>query len=662
MAKKTFDATKRHTTALALRNGCLITSTTIQSKDEGDDDLKETIQEEVRHTMRLAHDLEGNCETLQEFTKALLDIVGMDSAGANIIVNTLNSMGTLVSASVSALASVPPPEISTYRLGEALAAYTESVECRREIHKNVSDGMPDSLKPGAPFYPFLEYMRLQGGAACKAEAMARISLYVASDHAENDLTGPLPENEEEREDILRLRDVFSRVRADAKDVSARELKDTMDAVFDRRFVAVKVNSEQNPEGGKVHLGVSPAGKGGLLERDGEGKPVGSGFIDLAIRNAYDASQWQFGVVTSMDTSERQQDQLPRHVQAVMESIERAIPPFSVGDTVRSITFCSSALLYSDTEEARQLAAELISALGGLTADERAQLNAMTHISILDSIKKPLEASPGFVLQADHLVHGGISSHIGGMGRSIQSAVNLAAKNVAAVLGILAERGGQLRGHSDAEERAFDSTLRAARGLCASFANQTEALAPLLAAKPFVEQISEARMMRGWNDDAWSDLASKMSADTLEKKAKRQSVVQAALLPGRVDTLDRYGKATLAAMPKEQKMAQHIARSLETGVLDARSDDSRISMMRSFARYASPRFVDALIARHIPGPSVLWNAKLNGRSLRHHSGASQDEWLSQYLLDKGVVESSVIAEGVPVVPPTGRPRGSRNGGR
>ena len=239
------------------------------------------------------------------------------------------------------------------------------------------------------------------GAAVRAETFSRMSLYISSGWAEDDL----------REDnadpqAAKIRSLIQKMR-DGGEVSLLEVSEAMQDRLTNPKIFIQGVVETR--GGKYKIKKITQQRLSEIRRDmfdGD-RTQGSGMVDCIVRDARDPSLITMAVVTADPDFVKARDQLARHAMAIQNSIDAGDEPFRKGDRLASIQMHSLAML---PEENRSKLREELSAAyeaAGLTWDNRKDTdfyNLQVLFSLLGaSSARGLDAN--VVLQTRHKRYG-----------------------------------------------------------------------------------------------------------------------------------------------------------------------------------------------------------------------------------------------------------------
>jgi len=615
-------------TEQALRTNLIVSANTLSFRASAPENIDSAAHEEVGHTLSIASSHRARCQDDQAFERSLIDGVGLDATQARILARVIDSVSGVVKKGAGAIAAVPAGQASTGSLREALDQYMQSPECRRDIMSPVEAKLAAQLDRESALYPFFEYLCSDASTAFRAEALAKISLYVDSGHAANDLAGELPPSDPELSAVLALRDAFESLRS-GEPVAQKNLQAIIAHRFSQLFVSIAVDSVPNDVGGPAHLARVKVGAGGQLRATSDNQVAASGEIDVAIRDQKDPGAWHLGFVTSMDSGRNQGDQAARHPEAVRNSIKRAIPPFSKSDSIGSQTFFSSAVMYGNNEDDNQIASKFVAMVSPpLSEAERAQFNALPLLSQLSSLQWPLNAPAEHVIRSKHFVYGAQSAHEGGASHEVPSLVAQAARALADIIEVLATRTDAMKLQSGAEQAIFNEALQAAQGMLTRFAEHKEALGPLIQALPHTEKIAQKFLMAGapGQKKSWKGLGAAMSDEALQEALDDRAVLSA-FEDSREESLDRAAQARKNALPNEAKVEAHI-QELITGGLDEAKNANRLRRMRDAGRNAPTVLLDAMIAGHVGVHAYREATTSDGVKLCHASADQCAAWVEK----------------------------------
>lgn len=429
-----------------------------------------------------------------DFQRALQDDVGFDKSGAGVVRATLEEAGGFQHTSMGRIASVPQEEATTLRLAQEHAAWMESDECLKALHRRPSrksGSFTDGLDPDHEFAPFLEWLS-RGDIAnqVKAEAMARIDLYIRSGHAAADLSPQEQPDPNHSETVLRMREIAGRLRRQ-EPVPEREVAAILERRFEQLFSPIRVHKRDDCEQGTVPVAQEGKGMGfSLLQKDG-GAVEGAGMIDAVIRDRDTPSLWHVATATSNDTPFSQRDQLPRHTAALLNAMDIGTPPFRQGDAIASLSFYAPA--YMKTERRRWLGDT-----APLTDQECEALNALQLYAQMGyRHTNRLQSELRAVLWAEHRLAGGRSAATGGIGQPIEALVGHAGEVLVNAVQALAHperRIDQEKHGSGFVGPLFDLVIDSASALYDDFPRESEPYLRTLC--PLFRQLGEQAKAAG----------------------------------------------------------------------------------------------------------------------------------------------------------------------
>lgn len=331
--------------------------------------------------------------------------VGFDPRQVRTVLAALDGRTSIQEPALRDLAAIPAAKVSTERLTLALNRYLSSPECRRELHRPVQD-KTDATRhvPDHEFAPFIASLcSTEVMAQVRAETLARLAVYVRSNHAAQDFGTAVSD----QPSVQAMREVLERLRA-GETVTGPELERVLDQRFRELFEPIKVvpcPQTRLP----VAIQVADSSYAGRVSADSpQGATEGSGMVDAFLRDALDPHRIHLAAATSSEDTSSQRDQLARHATAIRNSIEMELPPFSTRDEVDTMTFISPALL-TDTR-----VKQMTGTTTGWSASEREAIESLALVAMTGHMAiSPRQVDLTAILRYTHQPIGAVSGAHGG---------------------------------------------------------------------------------------------------------------------------------------------------------------------------------------------------------------------------------------------------------
>lgn len=384
-------------------------------------DRSDQAQAEINRTLQELARLRSESPTQRQFREALLR-AGFDKSQLRQVIAVMDGRASIQDSLFRELAKVPAERVSTERLTMALNHYLASPDCRRELNRPLETSADAASRlPEHEFAPFIASICTPTVLSnVRAETLARLSVYVRSNHAAQDFGLVVSD----QPSVTAMREVLTRLRA-GEPVAGPELEKVLDQRFAELFEPIKVVA--CPQTGlPVAVQARHSSYAGRVSADSpRGSAEGSGMVDAFLRDALDPRRIHIAAATSNEDTSSQRDQLARHPTAIRNSIEMGLPPFSTSDELGSMSFINQAMLTD------QRVKQLTGNVKGWSASDREAVESLALYAMLGhQAINPLQVDLTHILRFNHQPVGAVSGARGGQEPSIERLISHASAQFA----------------------------------------------------------------------------------------------------------------------------------------------------------------------------------------------------------------------------------------
>lgn len=586
----------------------------LMARFEGDDTHRETVDAEGLRAIVALSALQRETANGPELEQVLRDDVGFDEVGSAAVRHNLEAVATFQRKALGPLARVPPEEATTARLAADNLSWIQSSECREELLRRVGT-TARSADAQHEFAPFLEWLaRSDVLPKVRAEALARIDLYICSGHASADLSFQEEPDPRHAETVLKMRQVAERLRR-GEDVPEREVSGVLERRFKQIFQPVRIQRNDGCEQGTLPLATAGRGSGFSLFADEHGSTEGSGIVDAVIADRRDPTRWHMACTTANDNPFSQSDQLPRHATGLLNSMAIGRAPFSRGDTLASLTYYAPAYLTAARREWLGRGLEL-------NEDECSALNAtQLYAQLAHSRINRNQVEINALLWAQHRVAGGRSAAQGGIGRPVSDLVREAGESVVRAARALAhpDRAIEQEKHgSGFVGPLIDLLVGSAKGLYSHFAAEAEPF--LRDMLPSLRALSAQTNAAGYRDRALTLRSLGNDIEAIDASVRAEPL-PARRLPTDRDLAPLERDAWRLAR-RESMLEEHLRQS------EPEASAAVVRRLRQLARLAHDDLWEAALTGTV-SPWIVEAQHRNGVDILAMDEATQQCWLASY---------------------------------